>query len=236
MQVKAEPIKQEKKPKIEKIPKEAKSAKHYEKKKDKHSNNEKKKLKNPNHQLKVPQAQIKQQISSEREIVDSIALTKDKLEKKDEKHVKSMPRKSKKRKEKKESAHKIPVCQNDSELFVDDYREVEKEFCEKCYQKKRKRKKERAEKKSEEHFANDPDDTFINRHIEDKEVLRRYIDTDKLYETTISNKSSCCVCSIQTDENESPKKLSQVKLEQVRDAVLVVRNWKHTNDEKNSTC
>ena len=89
--------------------------------------------------------------------------------------------------------------------------------------------------KSEDHLTNDPDDAFIDRHIEEKEVFRRYIVTEKLYEDTLSNKSSFCGCSIHAEENESPQKLSKVKLEQVRDAVLVVRNWKHTNDEKNST-
>ena len=49
MQVKEESIKPEKKPKIEKIPKQAK---YSEKKKDKHNNNEKKKDKHSNNEKK----------------------------------------------------------------------------------------------------------------------------------------------------------------------------------------
>jgi len=227
LQVKEVPPKPEKKHKIEVKQKEIKQkeikpVKEPEKKRDKHSSNEKKKLKNLNQQLKVPQVQITQQISSEREIVDSICLTKSKLEKKDEKYVKTLPRKGKKRKEKKESMSKV---QN-----MDQYGEADKDFCGKCYQKKSKRKKERAQMRAEEHLANDQDDGFIDRQIEEKEVLRRYIVSEKLYDDTISIKSYGG-CSIHGEERESPHKLSKVKLEQVRDAVLVVRNWKHSTAE-----
>ena len=56
------------------------------------------------HQLPLPtNSQIMQQGSSEREIMDSIALTKTKFEKKEEKHpIKPASRKSKRRKEKRE--------------------------------------------------------------------------------------------------------------------------------------
>lgn len=223
LQVKEVPPKPEKKHKVEVKQKETKPIKEPEKKREKHSSNEKKKLKNLNQQLKVPQVQITQQISSEREIVDSISLTKNKLEKKDEKYVKTLPRKGKKRKDKKESVSKVQ--------HTDQYGEVDKEFCGKCYQKKSRRKRERAQMKADAHFENDPDDGFIDRQIEEKEVLRRYIVSEKLYDDTLSIKSYGG-CSLHADEKESPHKLSKVKLEQVRDAVLVVRNWKHSNAEE----
>lgn len=235
--VKEEIKEPERRQKIEKTQKEAKPIKEHEKKKEKHSNKEKKKHKNLNQHLKVPQIQITQQVSSEREIVDSISLTKNKLERKDDKHCKNIPRKGKKRKEKRESLKRTPCFENDSEPFMDEYRYPKKEFCEKCYEKKSKRKREKDQKKHEEHLTNEPDDAFLNRHIEEKEVLRRYIDTDKVYEDTLSNKSSYCGCSLHAEENEneSPQKLSKVKLEQVRDAVLVARNWKHSNVDKKSS-
>ena len=227
LQVKEALVKPEKKHKMEMKQKEIKSVKEPEKKKDKHSSNEKKKLKHINHQLKVPQVQITQQISSEREIVDSISLTKSKLERKDEKHLKTMPRKSKKRKDKKESVCKVQDIKKYSEQ-IDQY---ERKFYGKCYQKKSRRKRERAQIKSDENLTNDTDDAFIDRQIEEKEVLRRYIVSEKLYEDTLSIKS-VGGCSLHYEEKKSPHKLSKVKLEQVRDAVLVVRNWKHSNAEE----
>lgn len=198
--------------------------KHYggEKTSEKHNSNEKKKLKNLKHQLKVPEVQITQQISSEREIVDSICLAKNKLEKKDEKHTKTLSRKGKKRKEKKDSAIKIQTA--------DHQREVEKEFCGKCHEKKMKRKREREQMRAEEQLAYEQEEEFIDREIEEKEVLRRYIVSEKLYDDTISIKSYGG-CSLHAEERESPHKLSKVKLEKVRDAVLVVRNWKHSDAE-----
>ena len=66
-------------------------------KKSKHSNMEKKRQKKETfHHLKVPQVQL--QVSSEREIVDSIVVIKNKAEKKEEK----LARKSKRRKEKRD--------------------------------------------------------------------------------------------------------------------------------------
>ena len=75
--------------------------------------------------------------------------------------------------------------------------------------------------------------------VEEAEVLRRYIEPEKVYDDTISIKSYCA-CSVHAEEHVSPYhvtrdsvsplRLSQHKLEQVRDAVLVVRNWKHSKD------
>ena len=86
----------------------------------------------------------------------------------------------------------------------------------------------------------------MDRHIEEAEVLRRYIDTE--YMDTLSMRSYCA-CSMHAEDarqatschvsphrgyvsphpgHVTPVKLSQQKLEQVRDAVLVVRNWKHS--------
>ena len=65
--------------------------------------------------------------------------------------------------------------------------------------------------------------------MQEAEVLRRYIDTEKVYDDTISIKSYCA-CSLHAEDRETPFKLSQQKLEQVRDAVLVVRNWKHSKE------
>ena len=83
--------------------------------------------------------------------------------------------------------------------------------------------------RSEEQIVYDPEEPFVDRHIEEAEVLRRYIDPDKVYDDTISIKSYC-VCSLHAEDRVSPFKLSQQKLEQVRDAVLVVRNWKHSKE------
>ena len=92
----------------------------------------------------------------------------------------------------------------------------------------------------------DPEEPFMDRHIEEAEVLRRYIDTE--YMDTLSMRSYCA-CSMHAEDvrhaaschvsphrghvsphpgHVTPVKLSQQKLEQVRDAVLVVRNWKHS--------
>ena len=106
---------------------------------------------------------------------------------------------------------------------------VDNEFCGKCHEKKRKRKIERAQMRAaEEQLQNEQEDEFIDREIEEKEVLRRYIVSEKLYDDTIK---SCVGCSLHPEERESPHKISKVKLEQVRDAVLVVRNWKHSHSE-----
>ena len=76
----------------------------------------------------------------------------------------------------------------------------------------------------------DPEEPFVGRHIEEAEVMRRYIETEKVYDDTISIKSYC-VCSLHAEDHQSPYKLSQQKMEQVRDAVLVVRNWKHSKQQ-----
>ena len=222
------------------------------------SRGEKKKPKTPEsqHQLPVPTVQITQQGSSEREILDSIALTKTKLGKKEEKHSKSSSRKNKRRKEKKENAR---PAERSLERSVERSAKPEKEFCEKCYEKKLRRKIEREQReilRAEEQIVFDPQEPFVDRHIEEAEVLRRYIDTEKVYDDTISIKSYCA-CSLHAEEiQQSPYKLSQQKMEQVscviyyifyiyiyiydiyidfmytipqvRDAVLVVRNWKHS--------
>ena len=94
----------EKKHKPEKVSTESKRIPDSDFKKGK-SRNDKKKSKASNmHQLPLPtNSQIMQQGSSEREIMDSIALTKTKFEKKEEKHpIKPASRKSKRRKEKRE--------------------------------------------------------------------------------------------------------------------------------------
>ena len=86
--------------------------------------------------------------------------------------------------------------------------------------------------KTEEHQVMDPEGPFVDREIEEKEeVLRRYIVSEKLYDDTLSIKSFGG-CSIHAEEKETPQRLSNVKLEQVGDAVLVVRNWKHSGLEE----
>ena len=190
-------------------------------------------------QLPVPTVQIMQQGSSEREIMDSIALTKNKLERKEEKHSsRSSSRKSKRKRERKENMR--PSTAEPETI------RREKEFCEKCYEKKMRRRMEKERERelamrSEEQIVYDPEEPFVDRQIEEAEVLRRYIETEKVYDDTISIKSYCA-CSLHAEEHVSPFhvtrdtghvspfKLSQQKLEQVRDAVLVVRNWKHSKE------
>ena len=195
---------------------------------------EKKKPKVYQHQLPVPTVQIMQQGSSEREIMDSIALAKTKLEKKEEKHPsRSSSRKNKRRKDRRD--HSLPRPATAEPVSVT--HRVEKEFCEKCYEKKMRRRMEKERDRelmmrSEEQIVYDPEEPFVDRHIEEAEVLRRYIDTEKVYDDTISIKSYCA-CSLHMEDpgsRVSPFKLSQQKLEQVRDAVLVVRNWKHSKE------
>ena len=190
------------------------------------------------HQLPVPTVQIIQQGSSEREILDSIALTKTKLGKKEEKQARSAGRKGKRRKEKKEKTRAAaPTSSGETGRTERAERrgkaeKVEKEFCEKCYEKKLRRKMEREREREllraeEQQIVFDPEEPFVDRHIEEAEVMRRYIETEKVYDDTISIKSYC-VCSLHAEDHQSPYKLSQQKMEQVRDAVLVVRNWKHS--------
>ena len=200
----------------------------------------KSKLSTSQHQLPVPTVQIMQQGSSEREIMDSIALTKNKLERKEEKHSsRSSSRKSKRKRERKENMR--PATAEPAETI-----RREKEFCEKCYEKKMRRRMEKQERErelvmrqEEEQIVYDPEEPFVDRHIEEAEVLRRYIEPEKVYDDTISMKSYCA-CSVHAEEHVSPYhvtrdsvsplRLSQQKLEQVRDAVLVVRNWKHSKE------
>ena len=100
---------------------------------------EKKKSKASQHQLPVPT--IMQQGSSEREIMDSIALTKNKLEKREEKHSsRSSSRKNKRKKERKE---------NIRPATAEPIRRKEKEFCEKCYEKKMRRRLEKERQREE---------------------------------------------------------------------------------------
>ena len=195
---------------------------------------EKKKTKANHNQLPLPTVQMMQQGSSEREIMDSIALAKNKMEKKEERHTRTLSRKGKRRKEKKE---------NSRPATAEPIRKKEKEFCEKCFEKKLRRKiaKEMAQERdllraAEEQIVFDPEEPFVDRQIEEAEVLRRYIDTEKVYDDTISMKSYC-VCSLHAEDFGqqasgaiSPLQLSQQKLEQVRDAVLVVRNWKQSKE------
>ena len=187
--------------------------------------------------LPVPVVQMKQQGSSEREILDSIALTKTKLGKKEEKGARSSARKAKRRKEKKEKTG-ATVGQASAagrKRKAEKAEKVEKEFCEKCYEKKLRRKMEREREREilraeEQQIVFDPEEPFLGRHIEEAEVMRRYIETEKVYDDTISIKSYC-VCSLHAEDRQSPYKLSQQKMEQVRDAVLVVRNWKHSKQQ-----
>ena len=201
-----------------------------QKSKQNSSRSEKKKNKVFQHQLALPTVQITAQGSSEREIMDSIALTKNKLDKKEVKHTSRSSKKNKRRKEKKEN--KRPATAEPVSSLT--RREKSKEFCARCHEKKMRRRMEREREReimmrSEEQIVYDPEEPFVDRHIEEAEVLRRYIDPDKVYDDTISIKSYC-VCSLHAEDRVSPFKLSQQKLEQVRDAVLVVRNWKHSKE------
>ena len=100
-------------------------------KKVKPTNSEKKRpKKEPHQQLKVPQVQL--QVSSEREIVDSIVVIKNKQEKKEEK----LARKSKRRKEKKEAGGGGGGCQEQQ--------------CRGCQEEKIRRRRERELVRSDE--------------------------------------------------------------------------------------
>ena len=117
-------------------------------------------------QLPVPAVQIIQQASSEREILDSIALTKTKLGKKEEKQSRSAGRKGKRRKEKKEKSRAAAAA------AAGRAGQSEKEFCEKCYEKKLRRKLEREREKEreremlraeEQQIVFDPEEPFVDR-------------------------------------------------------------------------
>ena len=104
-------------------------------KKVKQTNLEKKRQKKElHHQLKVPQVQL--QVSSEREIVDSIVVIKTKQEKKEEK----LARKTKRRKEKKEAEQHQHQHQH----------QQEEEECSGCQEEKIRRRRERELVRSDE--------------------------------------------------------------------------------------
>ena len=95
-------------------------------------------LNDTNHHLKVPQVQL--QVSSEREIVDSIVVIKNKQEKKEEK----LARKSKRRKEKKEAVtteYDHQKEQQEEEHVVN---------CRECQEDRVRRRREREMRRSDE--------------------------------------------------------------------------------------
>ena len=102
----------------------------------KQTNVEKKRhKKETNQQLKVPQVQL--QVSSEREIVDSIVVIKNKQEKKEEK----LARKSKRRKEKKE----VVITEQQQER-----QEKQAVNCSECQEERVRRRREREMRRSDE--------------------------------------------------------------------------------------
>ena len=108
-------------------------------KKVKQTNPEKKRhKKDTNHHLKVPQVQL--QVSSEREIVDSIVVIKNKQEKKEEK----LARKSKRRKEKKEAV----TTEYDHQKEQQEEEHVV--TCRECQEDRVRRRREREMRRSDE--------------------------------------------------------------------------------------